>query len=87
MAAPQAVPATRRLSALVALVSLCFVMIGSASAQPRAAVAGPVFVDGQAQVVPAFADPLEWIREELWVEAPFDSDQDGMPDRLPSVRP
>ncbi len=44
--------------------------------------AGPVFLDGQAQVVDAFADPSAWIREELWVEAPFDSDDDGKPDRL-----
>ena len=44
--------------------------------------AQPVFRDGQAQVVGAFADSTEWIREELWVEAEFDSDGDGSPDRL-----
>jgi len=44
--------------------------------------AGPVFVDGQAQIVPAFADSAQWIREELWVEAEFDSDGDGRRDRL-----
>ncbi|MGD8816705.1 MAG: Xaa-Pro dipeptidyl-peptidase [Acidobacteriota bacterium] len=51
-----------------------------------AAVAGqgaqPVFRDGQAQVVEAFADSGSWIREELWVEAPFDSDGDGRNDRM-----
>ncbi len=44
--------------------------------------ARPVFADGQAQIVEAFSNPDDWIREELWVEAPFDSDADGVPDRL-----
>jgi X-Pro dipeptidyl-peptidase len=46
------------------------------------AAAQPVFVDGQAQVVPAFADSTEWIRHDLWVETEFDSDGDGRPDRM-----
>lgn len=44
--------------------------------------AQPVFRDGQAQVVPAFADSSEWIRQQLWVETEFDSDGDGVPDRV-----
>jgi len=44
--------------------------------------AGPVFADGQAQIVAAFEDPAGWIREELWVETEFDSDGDGKPDRV-----
>ncbi len=44
--------------------------------------AQPVFVDGQAQVVEAFADSSQWIREQLWVETEFDSDGDGNPDRV-----
>lgn len=44
--------------------------------------AKPVFVDGQAQVVPAFSDSKEWIRERLWVETEFDSDHDGKKDRV-----
>lgn len=44
--------------------------------------AQPVFRDGQAQAVPAFADSTEWIREELWVETSFDTDGDGRPDRV-----
>src|SRR5690606_34495060 len=48
---------------------------GSGSAQPT-------FGDGQAQVVPAFADPEQWSHHRLWVEAEFDSDGDGQPDRL-----
>lgn len=52
-------------------------------AQPAAqGQARPVFEDGQAQVVPAFADPEAWIREELWVETEFDSDGDGRRDRV-----
>lgn len=46
------------------------------------APAHPVFRDGQTQVVEAFSDRGSWIREELWVEAGFDSDGDGRPDRL-----
>lgn len=42
----------------------------------------PVFVDGQAQIVPEFAKQDEWIRETLWVETSFDSDKDGKRDRL-----
>lgn len=42
----------------------------------------PVFQDGQAQIVPAFANAEEWIRERLWVETEFDSDKDGKKDRV-----
>ncbi|HEX6883240.1 MAG TPA: Xaa-Pro dipeptidyl-peptidase [Planctomycetota bacterium] len=42
----------------------------------------PVFVDGQAQVVPGFADPEGWIRHDLWVETELDSDGDGLLDRV-----
>lgn len=41
-----------------------------------------VIADGQAQVVPAFADSAQWIRERLWVETEFDSDFDGKRDRV-----
>lgn len=44
--------------------------------------AKPVFQDGQAQVVPAFANASEWIRERLWVETEFDSDRNGKRDRV-----
>ncbi|MGB5942340.1 MAG: Xaa-Pro dipeptidyl-peptidase [Leeuwenhoekiella sp.] len=44
--------------------------------------AQPKFKDGQAQVVPAFADPEEWIREDLWVETSFNTDGDDRPDRV-----
>jgi X-Pro dipeptidyl-peptidase len=52
---------------------------GLASAQEKAA---PVFQNGMAQVVPAFQDSTQWIRQELWVETGFDTDGDGKPDRM-----
>ena len=42
----------------------------------------PVFVNGQAQIVPGFQDTTTWIRQELWVETEFDSDGDGKRDRM-----
>src|SRR5689334_3419293 len=44
--------------------------------------AKPVFADGQAQIVPAFQDQSQWIREKLWVETEFDSDKNGKKDRV-----
>jgi X-Pro dipeptidyl-peptidase len=44
--------------------------------------AQPVFEDGQAQVVAAFADTAQWIRHDLWVETEFDTDGDGRRDRM-----
>ncbi|MGH3358935.1 MAG: CocE/NonD family hydrolase, partial [Nocardioidaceae bacterium] len=42
---------------------------------------GPVFENGMSQ--PVFdANPEDWIRQELWVEASFDSDNDGEQDRI-----
>ena len=37
--------------------------------------ATPVFKDGEAQIVAAFADDSKWIRTDLWVETNFDSDE------------
>ena len=64
--------------ALVSLV-LLFSSSGYGQAQERAQ---PTFRNGQAQVVEAFADSSEWVRDELWVETGFDSDGDGEPDRM-----
>jgi X-Pro dipeptidyl-peptidase len=67
--------------ALPGAVTLVLMASAAASAQqPRRA--GPVFVDGQAQIVAEFQDSTEWIRHELWVETEFDSDGDGKPDRM-----
>ncbi|WP_214108026.1 Xaa-Pro dipeptidyl-peptidase [Acrocarpospora catenulata] len=50
------------------------------SATANAAV-GPVFVDGMAQ--PVFStNRNDWIREEMWIETPIDSDGDGRNDRV-----
>jgi X-Pro dipeptidyl-peptidase len=64
--------------------SLMTVLVVAATALPAWAVAQtvPVFVDGQAQVVPAFSDPSQWIRHDLWVETSFDSDGDDQLDRV-----
>jgi X-Pro dipeptidyl-peptidase len=53
---------------------------GTALAQQQKTL--PVFADGQAQIVPGFQDPTQWIQQELWVEAEFDSDNDGKRDRM-----
>ena len=37
----------------------------------------PVFKNGEAQIVPGFAESEKWIRHDLWVETEFDSDDDG----------
>lgn len=54
---------------------------GSMGAQ-RLERSGPAFRNGQALIVPAFLDPAEWVREELWVETEFDTDGDGRLDRI-----
>ncbi|MEM6648578.1 MAG: Xaa-Pro dipeptidyl-peptidase [Bacteroidota bacterium] len=65
---------------------LGFVFLAPALSAQNAA---PVFADGQAQIVPAFADEDAWIREEVFVETAFDSDGDGALDRVHAavVRP
>jgi X-Pro dipeptidyl-peptidase len=55
---------------------------GAGSEPARPGPVGPVFEDGQAQIVEAFADSASWIREEVWVETDFDSDGDTIPDRV-----
>ncbi|MRR21992.1 Xaa-Pro dipeptidyl-peptidase [bacterium] len=42
----------------------------------------PVVVNGEAQKIPTFENPDNWIREDLWVETEFDTDGDGRPDRM-----
>ncbi len=44
--------------------------------------AEPKFVDGEAVKISAFSDSDYWIREDLWVQTDFDSDDDGKPDRM-----
>src|SRR3954467_1476149 len=57
-------------------------VLGSSVLAQAPTKAAPVFVNGMAQVVPAFQDSSTWIRQDLWVETNFDSDRDGKPDRI-----
>ncbi len=66
-----------------ACIAISIAHAASAAAHPLArAVETQVFVDGQAQVVAAFADPKQWVHDVLWVETEFDSDGDGKLDRM-----
>ncbi|MFB3854660.1 MAG: Xaa-Pro dipeptidyl-peptidase [Vicinamibacterales bacterium] len=70
-------------AAAAAIAAAALSAIAGAQAQPPApGPARPVFANGQAQVVPAFEDPEQWIRQTLWVETEFDSDGDGRRDRV-----
>jgi len=74
---------SRRAGVAVALTLACAASLrAQGPAGTPQAKAGPVFVDGMAQVVPAFADSAQWIRQNLWVETDFDSDRDGRNDRV-----
>jgi X-Pro dipeptidyl-peptidase len=71
--------------ALCAVAAIPAFVLASSSARaqaPQPAKAAAVFANGMAQVVPAFQDSTQWIRQELWVETNFDSDHDGKPDRV-----
>ena len=52
------------------------------SAYSQSEKVGPIFKDGEAQVVPEFQDMSTWIRHDLWVETEFDTDGDGKKDRM-----
>jgi X-Pro dipeptidyl-peptidase len=67
-------------SMVVVSIALASLVIQVAAQGPSKA--GPVFENGQAQIVPAFEDESQWIRERLWVETEFDSDKDGTKDRV-----
>lgn len=58
---------------------LLFLFIFSLQAQEKI---GPIFKEGEAQIVAAFSNPNDWIRHDLWVETSFDSDGDGRLDRM-----
>ena len=74
---------SKRMLELLFLYTVLFLPSIQLSAQEtNAADAVPVFLNGEAQVVPGFNDPDTWIREDLWVETDFDTDGDGRPDRM-----
>ncbi len=60
----------------------CFFFLLISSYASLLAQAAPVFENGEAQIVPAFADSAQWIRHDLWVETDFDTDGDGKLDRM-----
>ena len=64
----------------VVVLGLC--LLPTLAEAQRTEPARPVFADGQAQIVPAFQNSDDWIREELWVETEFDTDGDGKMDRV-----
>jgi X-Pro dipeptidyl-peptidase len=66
----------------VAVVLLAAVLTAAPAAAQAPAAARAVFENGMAQVVPAFSDSTQWIRERLWVETEFDTDGDGKRDRV-----
>jgi len=55
--------------------------IQSVNGQEKKSI-GPVFENGEAQIVPEFEDSDRWIRHDLWVETEFDTDGDGRLDRM-----
>ncbi len=75
-----------RSAVITALVAVLAVPVVATPASAQQQPPAPVFVDGQAQ--PVF-DPLDVVRESLWVNAPVDSDGDGRDDlvHVEVVRP
>lgn len=74
---------TLRASLLVALLAACRAPSTTAAPATNSTLPAPyVIADGQSQIVPAFADTTQWVREHLWVETEFDSDFDGKKDRV-----
>ena len=71
---------SRRLAMVASAAAL--LVSGTRLVAQTAPKAAPIFVNGMAQVVPAFQDTSTWIRQELWVETNFDSDRDGKKDRV-----
>ena len=72
----------RRLAPLLSVAALPFASIAAGAQNPQGAKTAPVFLDGKAQIVPAFQDSTRWIRQDLWVETDFDTDHDGKKDRV-----
>ncbi len=64
---------------ILLLLSFVF-LLPSVAQSPKKTV--PVFENGEAQIVPAFENPDDWIRHDLWVETEFDTDGDQKPDRM-----
>ena len=66
-----------RLISKVLILSVSMMLLTTISAQ-----VGPVFENGEAQVVEAFSDISKYIRHDLFVETEFDTDGDGKLDMM-----
>ncbi len=86
---PRTTDSRRRTFPPTALAVLALVATPVLAACQQMPGVAAVFVDGQAQVVPEFADTASWVRHDLWVETEFDLDGDGRLDRMHTsvVRP
>ena len=68
---------------LYRLFNLLFVVLFSITNYVQAQdQVGPIIENGEAQIVPEFNNPKDWIRHDLWVETTFDTDGDGKLDRM-----
>jgi len=67
---------------LLSLFVVVLIPVSGQSQQKGEKTKVPVVIDGKAQVIPAFENPDNWIRQDLWVETEFDSDGDGKLDRM-----
>ncbi|QIA06301.1 Xaa-Pro dipeptidyl-peptidase [Draconibacterium halophilum] len=67
---------------ILSVVCLVLVQLCPIDSRAQKEPAKPFFENGEAQIVKAFEDPAYWIREDLWVETEFDSDGDGLLDRM-----
>ena len=61
------------------LLSTCLLLLAF---QQMYAQSSAIFENGQAQTLDSFSNSEDWIREELWVQTEFDSDNDGKLDRM-----
>lgn len=70
-------------SLLLAAIILISSLYGNLQAQKdQSKITVPDIEDGQAQIIPEFNNPDDWIRHDLWVETEFDTDGNGRPDRM-----
>lgn len=79
---PDSFGSLSRRGAFAAATTILAIGASSSNAFAQTTKSAPVFVNGMAQVVPAFQDTAKWIRHDLWVETDFDSDRDGKKDRV-----
>src|SRR4029079_7215629 len=69
------------LASATALASVLFVVAAPSAVHAAPACITPTFVNGLSQAVFP-SGTANYINEQGWVEAPFDSDSDGKPDRI-----